>query len=292
MLEIHVVDLNCKPQEGLAYQIKKPDGGTESGKLDKDGRGKVKSSKPGLFTVTFPELDGADWDGDGAGGLPSEESRSEASRHKVEQGERLPTIARKYGFACWQTIWDFIGNLALKARRNNAHVLFPGDRIAIPGKLPRRALVCGGSAEYVVQASTEVLRVTFTGANFDAAHPVKFRAQPNTGPAVTGDLKPDGTMEIALREGITEVTVQLFIGDDDEPFETHELHVGGLDPSEEISGVQARLANLGYYDGEITGIMDDDTREAVARFRADNLDDDKGSIDAVLCATLLDEHEA
>jgi hypothetical protein len=88
-LEIHVVDLNQKPQEGLAFEIKMPDGGSVSGKLDKDGRGRAKSSALGFFTVSFPDLDGADWNGDGAQKL-DEKARSEASRYKVEQGDRLP----------------------------------------------------------------------------------------------------------------------------------------------------------------------------------------------------------
>jgi hypothetical protein len=124
-LEIHVVDLNQKPQEGLAFEIKMPDGGSVSGKLDKDGRGRAKSSALGMFTVTFPDLDGADWNGDGAQKL-DEKARSEAARYKVEQGDRLPTIAREKGFARWQTIWDFDGNAALKKLRGNAHILFPG----------------------------------------------------------------------------------------------------------------------------------------------------------------------
>jgi hypothetical protein len=149
-LEICVVDLNQKPQEGLAFKIKMPDGGTASGNLDKDGRGQAKSTSPGVFTVTFPDLDGADWDGDGAQEL-HEEGRSEASSYKVEQGDRLPTIARKSGFAHWQTVWEFGKNESLRNERENPNALKLGDVVAIPTKLDRVARVAGGLANFVVR---------------------------------------------------------------------------------------------------------------------------------------------
>jgi type VI secretion system secreted protein VgrG len=149
-LEIHVVDLNGKPQVVLAFEIKKPDGGTETGKLDQDGRGWARSSKPGVFEVRFPDLDGADWDGDGAMDPPPEPTRRHARRHKVEKGDRVPTIARKNGFARWQTIWDFACNLVLKEGRASPNALSLGDEVSIPTKLDRVALVSGGLAEFVV----------------------------------------------------------------------------------------------------------------------------------------------
>jgi hypothetical protein len=154
-LEIHVVDLNGKAQEGLAFEIKKPDGGTEKGKLDKEGRGKAKSSKPGVFTVTFPELDGADWDGNGATDLSPEGTRSEASRHKVDRGDRVATIARQSGFARWQTIWDFDRNAVLRKLRDDPNLLHAGDEVSIPTKLTRAAQVSGGQAEFVVNSEGE-----------------------------------------------------------------------------------------------------------------------------------------
>jgi hypothetical protein len=267
-LEIHVVDLDQEPQEGLAFQITKPDGGSESGQLDADGRARAKSSVPGTFVVTFPELDGADWDGDGALALPPEEERSEASKHKVEQGERLPTIARKQGFRRWQTVWGFAGNLALKESRGDAHILFPGDEVAIPSKVARVAEVPGGKAEYVVQSTPELLRVRFAEAAAMGDEPVLYRATPDAGgDAFEGELAEDGTLEIDLPPGTAKVVVELFWGEGDEPFVTHELAMGELDPIDKDTGIQARLAGLGYYDGKIDGDVGEVSRSAVARFR-------------------------
>ena len=288
-LEIHVVDLKGKPQAGLAFKIKTPDGSSVSGKLDKEGRGRGQSSIPGVFVVTFPDLDGADWDGDGALALPDKE-RSETSKYKVQQGDRLPTIARKKGFARWQTIWDFGGNAALTDLRGDAHILFPDDEVSIPSKLARAAEVQGGKAEYVVQSGAEVLRVQFAAADFWRDNKVRFKATPDKGEATEGPLETDGTMEIALPADTMKVSVDLFQDADETPFFTCTLAVGHLDPDETTSGVQARLANLGYYAGPIDGEMNDATREAVIAFRLAELGDETDVVDDAFTEALVKAH--
>ncbi len=280
-LRIHVVDLDGVAQKGLAYAIDMPDGGSVSGSLDDEGRGEAKSSVPGTFTVRFPDLDGADWDGDGALELPEEE-RSEASKHEVKQGERLPTIARASGFARWQTIWDFSGNADLRELRGNPYILRESDDVVIPSKLRRAAEVPGGIAEYVVQRAAETLRVRFAEAEATDGEPVMFRAVPDAGDEMfEGELAADGTMEIDLPPDTTRVTVELYCGEGDDPFVTYEFDVGHMDPYSEATGIQMRLANLGYYDGEIDGDVGIVTRSAIRRFRSeyglpleDDIDDD------------------
>ena len=294
-LTIHVVDLKQKPQEGLAFRIGAPDGSSASGKLDKDGRGRAQSSTPGDFTVSFPDVDGDDWDGDGALDL-SEEERSEASKYTVEQGDRMPTIGRDKGFLRWQTIWNFKGNADLRTLRGTAHILLPGDEVSIPSKLSRKAEVPGGTAEYVVQSAAEVLRVCFAGIRSTEDAPVTFKATPDTGDAVEGVLAHNGKLEIDLPPDTTKVHVELSRkadgdgGDGDKPFASYDFTVGGLDPASEVSGVQARLLNLGFYTGGITGTLDDDTRAAIAHFRWAKLRDRKDDMDEDFLSALNKTH--
>jgi len=211
-----------------------------------------------------------------------EATRRAASRYTVKQGDRLPTIAIKKGFICWQTIWDFAGNAALKNRRGNAHILFPGDAVAIPSKLDRVAKVFGGEAEFVLMKAPEFLRVRFAEVETMDGEPVMFRATPDAGSdCFEGELAADGTMEIELPPETTKVTVELFCGEGDDPFVTYQLNVGEMDPLTEDTGIQARLANLGYYDGKIDGDIGDVTKSAIVRFRreyglplSDEVDDD------------------
>jgi type VI secretion system secreted protein VgrG len=290
-LEIHVVDLNEKSQAGLAYEITKPDGDTEKGTLDSDGRAQAKSKVPGKFSVTFPDLDGADWDGDGAEPLPPESQRTEASRYTVQQGDRLPTIASDHGFVRWQTIWDFPGNAALKDLRGNAHILLPKDKVVIPTKLARKALTPGGMANYVVRSKAEVLRVRFAAAEADESHPIRFRAQPEVGLETSGTLKVDGTMEIDLPEDTRRLVVELF-NEGSEPFEIHTLEIGHLDPIQAISGVQARLANLGYYEGSINGKLDEATLLSIGAFRRLVMGEQSTEIDGAFIEALKKGHGA
>jgi hypothetical protein len=219
----------------------------------------------------------------------------------VEQGDRLPTIARGKGFARWQTLWNFKGNAALRELRGTAHILLPGDQVSIPSKLSRKAEVPGGTAEYVVQTSAEVLRVRFAGVTSTEDNPVAFKATPDTGDAIEGNLARDGRLEIDLPPDTTKVHVALSRkpdgdggggdgGDADKPFASWDFTVGGLDPASEVSGVQARLLNLGFYTGSITGTLDDDTRAAIAHFRWAKLRCRKADMDEAFLAALNQTH--
>lgn len=67
--------------------------------------------------------------------------------HIVREGECIPKIAFRYGFAP-DTVWDHQANKKLRERRDERNILAPGNRVAIPdkqaksmsletGKLPR-----------------------------------------------------------------------------------------------------------------------------------------------------------
>ena len=64
--------------------------------------------------------------------------------HTVKQGECLSSIAAKYGFGDWKALYDHPSNAALKKKRPNPHVLFPGDVVSIPEKEKKQARVKTG----------------------------------------------------------------------------------------------------------------------------------------------------
>jgi Putative peptidoglycan binding domain len=201
----------------------------------------------------------------------------------------------------------------LKELRGTAHILLPGDEVSIPSKLSRKAEVPGGTAEYVVQSAAEVLRLRFAGLTSTEDDPVTFKATPDTGDAIEGTLSDDGRLDIDLPPDTSKVQVELSrkaddadaddaAGEDDaqggddaadeeaKTFATYDFTVGGLDPGSEVSGVQARLLNLGFYDGDITGALDDDTREAITHFRWAKLRDHKDTLDDDFLAALNKAH--
>ena len=285
-LEVHVVDLIQTPQEGLAFKIAMPDGGSVSGKLDKEGRGRAKSSTPGIFTVTFPELDGADWDGDGALDLP-EEPRSEAGRCKATAEDRLPAIAAAKGFVRWRTVWDFVGNADLRATRENPNVLRDGDEVAIPSKVHRVAEVEGGVAEYVVSREDERI-VTFRLLDCEHEPFAGLRYQSKTGDANInrGVVPEDGWVTLAIPSDAKKVDVALHLSvdNDDDPLELeYQVQEEALGDSPEHKN--QRLLNLGFTaelpEGEPGGQSGDENAElALARYRslAGNDQDEDGDV--------------
>jgi hypothetical protein len=288
-LEIRVVDSNQKPQEGLAFKIDKPDGGTESGKLDKDGRGRARSGSSGLFIVTFPDLDGADWDGDGAQELPPEEERSEAIRYKVKQGDRLATIARKNGFARWQTIWDFAGNAALKELRGNAHILFPGDEISIPNRVVRVAEVEGGTAEYVVRRDPDWwLRLQLHSVDDRYCPDAPYELTLPSGAEIKGKADAKGWLDCTIFADLTKckirywpegtdkpsVVAEVFLkegqADSDEDFMNHLRNLGFANDDDSPASMVSRYQR--YMDMPPTGQLDDQTKASI-RKAIDKADD-------------------
>jgi hypothetical protein len=270
-LEIHVVDLDGKPQEGLAFKIVMPDGGTASGKLDKDGCGRARSATPGVFVVTFPELDGADWDGDGALELPPEEERSEASRHKATAEDRIPAIARDRGFLNWRTVWEFAGNADLKSRRENPNVLWDGDEVTIPSKVRRTAEVPGGTAEYVVHRHEErIVNVRLLDTELTPLAGIRYQAKVGAPDLNHGLVPDDGFITLEVPPGADQVVVSCYLSEDeDDPPLDWEFDIQE-DPFEDSHAHKVqRLINLGFAvalpEGEEPG---DDSRLALARYRA------------------------
>jgi hypothetical protein len=74
--------------------------------------------------------------------------------------------------------------------------------------------------------------------------------------------------------------------------EEFELNLGYLNPEDSNSGVQARLKNLGYYLGEITGKIDDETQEALRAFQRDRELPETGEADDATREALASAHES
>jgi hypothetical protein len=48
------------------------------------------------------------------------------------------------------------------------------------------------------------------------------------------------------------------------------LQLGNMNPVDFLSGVQSRLKNLDYYEGDVSGQLDDATRQAILEFQEDH----------------------
>lgn len=190
--------------------------------------------------------------------------------HTVVQGEYLAKIAALYEFADFHTLWDHPRNAALKQKRLNPNVLFPGDSVFIPDKNDRQeARGTDKSHTFEVKRQHIVLRVVLEDlyelpiANAHCVLRLKNQAY---------KLTTDGTGKVEQEITVTDDAAQFTIFDSQTPIEGAPIafRIGDLDPPEEVSGQIARLANLGYYLGPAQEKDDNHFRSAVEEFQCDH----------------------
>lgn len=174
-----------------------------------------------------------------------------AGYYTIQQGDYLSKIASINGFANYHTIWDHPNNAALKKKRQDPNVLFPGDKLFIPEKEERKeSSITGKRHTFVVTKQSLKLRLVLEDcyekpiANAPCTLMVDGEAR-----QVTTDAS--GKIEQQIPATLKEAF--LIINDEQTPFENDAIpiKVGHLDPVEEISGQIARLNNLGYFAGDV-----------------------------------------
>ncbi|MEM6990274.1 MAG: peptidoglycan-binding protein [Myxococcota bacterium] len=189
----------------------------------------------------------------------------------VQQGDCMHSIAVAHGHA-WQTLWDHPANAELKEVRGDPAVLFPGDRVMIP---PIRRKSVRVAIDQLHQFRREDvpfilrLRILQDGQpRADAPYRVEFPGETRRG-ALDGDGRLEEEVSPLWRSAT--LAIEDEAGDED----VYEVVIGGLNPADEVSGAQARLANLGYAPGKLDGKAGRKTQGAVRRFqRAAGLKED------------------
>jgi N-acetylmuramoyl-L-alanine amidase len=179
--------------------------------------------------------------------------------HVVRQGECISSIAFEFGLF-WQTVWNHPANAELRELRKDPNVLFPGDVVFLPERTVRTEIrPTEARHRFVLKGVPEVLRLqlldydgepranlayvlevdgtVFSGTT-DAEGELRHRIPPN---ARRGKLTVEGTEEFPLR-------------------------LGSVGPISTVSGVQARLNNLGF-DCDVDGVSGPKMAEALAGFQ-------------------------
>ncbi|MFT3856677.1 MAG: peptidoglycan-binding domain-containing protein [Aquabacterium sp.] len=184
--------------------------------------------------------------------------------HDVVEGDSVDSLAWQYGHA-GETIWCHPKNEALVAQRGDDRVLFPGDVVYVP---ERRAATFDGEQTgrrhiYRRLGAPSLLRFrpTLFGESFPGAPFEILRGGVQIGSGLTG---PHGDVEYEVMPDDSGVTVRIDFGGFQRDYE---LAFRELDPVGEVRGVQQRLAELGYYQGDADGRLCDAMQEAVNQFR-------------------------
>lgn len=210
----------------------------------------------------------------------------------VTSGDCLSSIAARFGFADWRTIYEAPENADFKARRPNPNLIYPGDVVIIPAKTEKSvALASGASHRVRVRREPTHLRV---GVEVDGTHRYLLEVG---GQRFRGTTRGESPIEHVIQPEARRGLLRLWPDTADAPEEPPDdalawsLDIGALDPVEEVSGVQGRLSNLGYYHGPLHGEVDELTSAAIRWFQADSGHDETGEIDQQLRDALVEAHD-
>ncbi len=190
--------------------------------------------------------------------------------HTVRQGDSVLSLVRQYNLADWKAIYDLSENASLKEKRPNPNILFPGDRVFIPVRRLRQEICQTGTRhKFKVKRPKAFVRVVLEDQDGDPLPGVPYTltvgeetfegttgSDGAIGHSVPADAE-EGELTVSVDEGI--------FGDDTR---TWPVKIGYLDPTDEVSGVQGRLNNLGFHAGDVDGTLNIQTQAALNAFQA------------------------
>ncbi len=190
---------------------------------------------------------------------------------KVGTGESVPSLAKKNGFF-WRTIWEHGQNAGLREKRKDPSILLADDDIFIP-ELQTKEVSKPTDAEHTFKRKGEPCKIKLQLLKLGKPRANEKYIIEIEGTQINGTTDGDGKIEHFI-PGEAQ-TGRLILRDGKEEYP---LNIGYLDPIDEIIGVQQRLNNLGHNCSE-SGELDDETKEALKKFQADNKLEESGELD-------------
>jgi hypothetical protein len=188
-----------------------------------------------------------------------------SGNYEVQQGDCMESIALDRGFF-WETLWNHPDNLDLRKARKNPNVLREGDKVFLPELRPKQ------------EAGATEQRHRFKRKGVPSKLRIVLRDEQNRprvnepylleieGNFIRGRTGSQGELEHSISPNAR--NGRLIVGQ--EGVEVYPLNLGHIDPITELSGIQARLSNLGYYCGAIDGHMNLQIKQAILEFQGEH----------------------
>lgn len=205
-------------------------------------------------------------------------------QYKVKQGDCISSIAYRHGLF-WQTVWNYPANAALKEKCKDPNDLHPGDMVFIPEKKTRQESV-STEKKHRFRALNQPAKLRLRIMDDDQPRANTSYQLDLDGDILTGKTDEDGLLEHSILPD-TKCAKLKFDDNDDEVFE---IDLGYTDPITEISGLQARLINLGYNCGAVDGVIGPHTEGALRAFQKQYDLEPTGKIDEQTRNKLLEVH--
>jgi hypothetical protein len=206
--------------------------------------------------------------------------------HVVQQGECIESIAFEHGLF-WETVWNDPQNSELKRIRKNPNALLPGDKVFVrEKKLKEIACAHGHRHRFKRKGVPSILCLQILDDGEPRAdQPYIIEID---GKSFSGRTDAQGRLEQTVFPNANEG--KLTVGEGESQTE-YELLLRNLDPVDEISGAQGRLANLGYDPGPPDGRLSLKTQAALQGFQADHGLQITGRLDETTANKLAEVYE-
>jgi hypothetical protein len=188
-----------------------------------------------------------------------------SGNYEVQQGDCIESIAFEHGHF-WETIWNHPDNQQLKSLRRDPNVLLAGDKVFVPDLRPKDE---SGATEqrhsFKRKGVPSKLRIVLKDENDQPRADVPYTLEID-GQLFSGQTDGQGGLQHRIPPDAKQGKLTIGTGDE---AEEHELQLGHIDPITEVSGVQARLNNLGFDSGAIDGELGPQTKDAIRAFQAE-----------------------
>lgn len=198
--------------------------------------------------------------------------------YTVKQGDCCSSLGYKFGIP-WKKIWDHASNAALRQKRKTPDVLFPGDAIFIPDKTLKEE-PCSTEQLHNFKKKTEKVWLRLRLLEEDKPrknlqYKLKIGDQ-----EIEGTTDGNGKLEHKISPKHPEAWVITEI-------DVYHLTLGALDPTEEDSGVENRLQNLGFLGRQKSPAI---VESSVKAFKDKNDLGNTGDVNAATRSKLLEKH--
>jgi outer membrane protein OmpA-like peptidoglycan-associated protein len=259
VLAFSLIDDDDQPVVGERYEIGIDDAPIADGRLDAHGRASLNVSAAGDYWVRFPALVDDSWNEDGAEALSPE--TVEDRPYIVQPKESLEMLLHRE-----RGVLDPTPTLQAEQNALMADIrtpdLRPGDQIHLPTKKSRgtvRApLLHGEQTCFRVRGRARVLRLSLREKGEVLAGADYLLTV--CGMKLAGTTDDEGRMRECIPSDAREADLEV-------NGVRRRLIFGGVDPLHTVTGVQARLSNLGFHLGAVDGITGPLTRRAIRRFQ-------------------------
>jgi hypothetical protein len=208
-----------------------------------------------------------------------------ASSHNVKHGDCISSIALQNGLFPG-TLWNHPDNANLKSLRKNPNILNTGDVVVVPDPEPKQLQgATDARHRFVRKGVPEMLHLQIEDEEGEPVDGAEYTIDLD-GRIIEGVTDADGWINEPIPPDANGGTLEVMVENE---LHEHELQLGYLDPIEEMTGVQARLQNLGY-ECAVNGDLDEPTKEALKMFQLTHGLESSGEPDDATRNALVEEH--